>query len=299
VPPRHYTSYLRQDHWLGLLPAKWGRIAARFLHNLRQDYLGLIAAGVAFYFLLAAFPALAALISIYGLFADPATVARQLNLLAGFLPPEALKILSEQATKLADASIGALNLSLIGGIVLTIYSATKGVGALIKGLNIAYNLPEKRNMATRLLIAYALTFVLMVYLLFSLTAIAGLPAVLQFIHLPANVADIILMARWPILFTMALVGLQILYNFGPSHDPHRGWRWASAGATVATILWIILSSLFSLFVSNLGKYNETYGSLGAVIVLLLWFWLSALMILLGAEVNASLQDDSETELPDT
>lgn len=258
----------------------------RLYQNMNEDYIGLLAAGVAFYFFLAAFPAIAALISLYGLFSDPAFVPDQLNNLHGFLPSESLKILDDQARSISDSSETALGLGFIVGIVLAIYSATKGVAALIQGLNIAYNVRERRNILMLNYTAFSLTFGMMIYLLFSLTLIALMPAFFHFIHLPDDVTTPLMLIRWPLLLLSAVIGLQIIYHYGPCKAKPK-WQWFSWGGLIATLFWVGGSSLFSLFVSNFGHYNETYGSLGAVAVLLLWFWLNALTILFGAEVNAA------------
>lgn len=258
------------------------------LYTRAQDNLiGLVAAGVAFYFFMGAFPALAALISLYGLFSDPVFITDQLEGFGRFLPPESFSIIVGQAKAIAGTSEAALSLGLIFGIVLTIYSATKGVKAMIKGFNIAYGQKETRNMVTMNMTSFFLTFVLMVYFLLSLILVAFMPAFFQLIHLPDLIMESALSLRWPVLFCLAVMGLEILYYFGPNL-PSRQWRWMSWGSFIATILWLTCSSFFSLFVSNFGNYNETYGSLGAVAVLLLWFWLSAMMILLGAEINAAI-----------
>lgn len=253
----------------------------------QENYIGLVAAGVAFYFFMGAFPALAALISLYGLFSDPQFITQQLEGFANFLPPDSFNILVGQARAIAGSSGAALSIGLVFGIVLTIYSATKGVNALIKGFNIAYDKKETRNIVTLNATAFFLTFVLMVYFLLSLVLVALMPAFFQFIHLPDLVMASALSLRWPVLFCLAVIGLEILYYFGPNFKRPE-WQWMSWGSFIATILWLGCSSFFSLFVSNFGNYNETYGSLGAVAVLLLWFWLSAMMILFGAEINAAI-----------
>ena len=258
----------------------------RLYGSAQENYIGLIAAGVAFYFFMGAFPALAAIISLYGLFSDPKFITDQLEGFARFLPPESFEILVGQARAIAGSSGAALSLGLLFGIVLTIYSATKGVKALIKGFNIAYRKKENRNIVSLNSTAFCLTFVLMAYFLLSLTLVAFMPAFFQIIRIPDMIMNWALWLRWPVLFLMAVVGLQILYYYGPCFR-HPKWHWLSWGSFIATILWLGCSSFFSLFVSNFGHYNETYGSLGAVAVLLLWFWLSALMILFGAEINAN------------
>ncbi|MFA5592537.1 MAG: YihY/virulence factor BrkB family protein [Micavibrio sp.] len=271
----------------------------RLYQNIEDDYIGLLAAGVAFYCFMAAFPALAAMISLYGLFSDPNFITQQLSNLENFLPPESLKILSDQARSIAATSQTALGLGFIVGILLALYTTTKGIHALIKGLNIAYNVRETRNIVVLNSTAFLLTFGMMLYLLFSLSLIAFLPAFFNIIHLPDYITAPLLTLRWPLLMLSAMLGIQIVYYIAPAHKQPQ-WRWMSWGAVIATLFWLGGSSLFSLFVSNFGRYNETYGSLGAVAVLLLWFWLNALTILFGAEVNASFRqrDNSRKTLDD-
>ncbi len=275
-----------------LMDSRAAQYFLRLFQNLSEDYIGLLAAGVAFYFFLAAFPAIASVISIYGIFSDPKFVTAQIEELARFIPPESFKILHDQAQEIASADPAALGLGVLVGIGLTLFSTAKGVGALIRGLNIAYNTRERRNILVFNSVSFLLTFVMLGYVLFALSLIAFLPAFFALIHMPQSITDIYLFLRWPLLMLSAMIGLQMIYFYAPCHTK-REWKWFSWGALVATLFWVGGSSLFSLFVTNFGKYNETYGSLGAVAVLLLWFWLSALTILLGAEINASFRPKPE------
>lgn len=272
----------------------WVLGALHFRNDIKKDYIGLVAAGCAFYFLLAAFPAMAAAVSLYGLFSDPHLITDQLNLMARFLPQDALAIVTGHAYALAESNNSTLSVSLIISLVFTIYAATRGVQSLIKGFNIAYGCKERRGIARLTLLSYGLTVLMLAYFLVSLTLIAGLPAAVQIFPFPPTIADLIRWLRWPLLFASALVGLEILYTLGPcfAKDRRRRSR-ISAGAVAATLLWIGGSSLFSYFVSNFTSFNQTYGSLGAVVVLMLWFWVSALTILIGAEINGALEKVSE------
>lgn len=278
-------------HISSIMKKPWVQYLLRLYRNIEEDYIGLLAAGVAFYFFLAAFPAIAALISLYGLFSDPVFITTQIDELSPFLPQESLKILSDQAQSITSSNEAALGFGFAVGVLLTIYSTTKGVKALIKGLNIAYNVRERRNILVQNYTAFVLTFVMLAYMLFALSLIALMPAFFKFIHLPEVLSEAMLALRWPLLLFSAMIGLQIVYHYAP-HRPGIKWRWFSWGAFIATLFWLGGSSLFSLFVSNFGQYNETYGSLGAVAVLLLWFWLNALTILFGAEINASFEPES-------
>lgn len=283
--------------WQKLCKNEFVQFMVRLYNNIQDDYIGLLAAGISFYFFMGAFPAIAAAISLYGLYSDPKFITGQINNLEGFLPPESLKILADQAESIASSNNAALSAGLFIGIFLTIYSAMKGVRALIQGLNIAFNVRETRNIIRLNAASFTLTFVMLSYFLFAFSLIALMPAVFHFLHIPSYISDPFLASRWPLLSVTAILGLQILYYHAPAHT-HPRWRWFSWGSVLATVLWLGGSSLFSLFVSNFGNYNETYGSLGAVAVLLLWFWLSALIVLFGAEVNCTHsqhQDAKELE----
>lgn len=267
---------------------KWLQFTLKLKCNLEEDYVGLIAAGIAFYFLLASFPALTAAISLYGIFSDPHFITEQLNAIAPFLPRDAYQIIAAQAGNIVSASEKTLGISLFISILFSLYSATKGVAATMQGFNIAYNEKEKRGYFYFELTAFFLTLNSMAYFLISLTLIAGIPTLVNIVRLPESLEQIILWVRWPSLFFTALIGLQILYFFGPSHT-HPRWQWVSWGSLTATIFWLVASGLLSFFVSHFGKFNEIYGSISAIILLLLWFWVSAAMILLGAEINALIE----------
>lgn len=265
---------------------------ARLWNGISQDDLNLMAAGIAFYFLMAVFPALAAAISLFGIFSDPSIIGEHIELLEEFLPHDVVSIFSNQVNDLTAASSRSLGFGFAISVMLAIFSSTKGVSALIQGLNIVYKEREKRNFLTRTLTGYTLTFVLLVYMMTALGLIAVLPAAVTLVPMLDEYVDILLSLRWPILFFTALVGLETVYLFGPSHSKPR-WHWISWGSLLATTLWLVMSSLFSTFITHFGKYNETYGSISAIIILLLWFWLSALTILLGAEINESFQEPKE------
>ncbi len=285
-------------HWLTVARMSSGELAAMTLPNwlltalhvrneVRQDYIGLIAAGVGFYFLLAAFPALAAAVSLFGLVSEPYMMAEELQMMRSFLPREVLDMVVSQIMKLAASNEKTLSLNLLISVLFTLYSATRGTSALIKGFNIAYNTTEERGMFRLTFLSYGLTVLMLCYFLLSLLLVAGLPVAVQVLPLPPEVSHLVQWLRWPLLFGAALVGLEVLYTFGPCRRRKR--YGISAGAMAATAMWVAGSAMFSLFVSNFSNYNETYGSLGAVVVLMLWFWVSALTILIGAEINGTLE----------
>lgn len=259
--------------------------------NLTKDYLTLVAAGIGFYFLLATFPAIAAIVSVYGLFSDPAEIAQYFQHLSGFVPDHILDVMSKQAQTITVQTNHALSVKLMASILLTIYSSSKGMKALVRGINLAYDQEDRRRMISLNLMSLALTFLMLIYFIISLTVIAGMPVVFQLVELPDYINDKLMGLRWPILFVLAIIGLEILYYLAPARNKaKRAWHWVSWGSLIAACVWLVASGSFSYVVANFYDFNEVYGSLGVGIALLFWFWLSALSILIGAEINATLEN---------
>lgn len=272
------------------IPARgWGQIVRRVLFTqLSKDHVGLIAAGVAFYGLLALFPAITALVGLAGLLMEPAQVASQIDTLSSALPPQAAEIVRSQATEVAGTQEGSLTLVALFGFAIAIYSASKGVGSLIEGLNVAYDERETRGFIHLTLLRLALTLVLIVGLVIGLGAAVGLPAILAIVNLGAFTEAMIGAARWAVLLLLASVGIGVLYRFAPDRRAAR-WRWLTPGSVLACLLWLFATLAFALYVENFGSYNESFGTLAGAIVLLMWLWLSAYILLLGAEINAEAE----------
>lgn len=270
-------------------PARgWRDILLRVKDETSKDNISMIAAGVAFYLMLAIFPMLAATVSIYGLVADPADVQRNFEAVAGVIPEEARSIMVDQLTAVTSASGGQLGFGVVLSIALTLWSASRGVIAMITALNIAYDEVEKRSFIKLNAIALALTLALIVFMIVTLAVVVGLPVVIGYLNLGETVEWTIRLARWPILAVAIILALAVLYRYAPDRDAPR-WRWVSWGAVVATAIWLLGSVAFSVYVSNFADYNKTYGAMGAVIILLLWFNLSSYAVLLGAELNAEME----------
>jgi membrane protein len=281
------------DHPSEIPKPGWRDVLLRTWNEIGNDHVSLIAAGVAFYGLLAIFPAIAALISLWGLALDPQQIEQQIESVSGFLPQDAAAIIKEQARAVASGA-GGVSLAAIGGILFALYSASKGMKALIEGLNIIYDEEEKRGFIKLNLIALGLTLAAIVAMIVALGLIVVVPIVLEFLGLGSGVDTLVSLLRWPVLFGGALVVLAALYRYAPSRAEPR-WRWVSWGAGIATLIWIIGSIAFSIYVRNFGSYNETYGSIGAVIILLMWFWLSAFVVLFGAELNSEMEHQTERD----
>ena len=270
------------------IPAKgWWDIGKRVLQEFGNDRVLLVAAGVTFYAILALFPAIGAMVSIYGLIADPGTINDQLASLQGILPSGALDIVGEQVKRIAAKGGGTLGFTAAFGILLSIWSANGGMKAIFDALNIVYDEKEKRNFIWLNMRSLSFTAGALLFVVLALVGIVVVPAALAFLNL-GSMEWVIALARWPILLLVVLGSLALLYRYGPSRDTAQ-WRWVTSGSAVAGFLWIVVSALFSWYVSSFGKYNETYGSLGAVIGFMTWIWISTTIVLLGAELNAEME----------
>ena len=271
------------------IPARgWKDILWRLKDQIRKDRLSIVAAGVAFYSLLAIFPALIALVAIYGLAFEPTEVEEQVAALGGVLPEQAAGILMNQLHELTSTSGAALGVGAIGGLLLALWSASTGMRALMAALNVAYKEDEKRGFFHLYGTALLLTLGALVGTLTAMGLLPALPVALQFLGLEDAMKRYVGIAAWPILVLTMMIGLAIVYRYGPSRREPK-WRWVSWGAVVATVLWITGSLLFSAYVSKFGRYNEIYGSIGAIIILLMWFLLSAYAVLIGAELNSEME----------
>jgi membrane protein len=272
----------------------WRDILWRTKAEITDDHVSMIAASIAFYALLAIFPAIAAMISIWGLLFDPQQIAQQIESVTGALPEGAAGIINGQVEAVAAGAGAGVSIAAIVGILFALYSASKGVQAMIEGLNIIYDEEEKRGFIKLNLVTLILTLGMIAIMIVALGAIAVLPALLGNLGLPDIFRNVLDYARWPVLVLVALIGLAILYRYAPSRK-EAGWRWVSPGALIATVLWVIASIAFSIYVSNFASYNETYGSLGAVVILLMWFWVSAFVVLVGAEINCEIERQTERD----
>jgi membrane protein len=271
------------------IPARgWKDIFWRTYTQIGDDRLLAVAAGAVFYMLLALFPAITALVSLYGLLADPATINDNLSLLQGVVPQGGIAIVKEQVTRLTQTSNGALGLGFFFGLALALWSANAGMKAIIDALNVVYDEREKRGFVKLTLVALAFTLGGLVFIMLALGAIVIFPLVLAWVGLQSRSAELVAILRWPALFVIVVLALGVLYRYGPSRTPPR-WQWLSVGSVFAALAWLAISILFSWYLANFGHYDATYGSLGAAIGLMMWLWLSVIVILIGAELNAEIE----------
>jgi membrane protein len=271
------------------IPAKgWLQIVRRSWAENTADNMPIIAGGVAFFGFLAVFPALIATISIYGLVASPEDAANQVEQFSSNLPNSARDLISTQLKNITSNSGGALTVGLIISILAALWSASGGVGNLVKAVNIAYDEVETRNFLKLRALSLALTLGAIVFVLLTFGLVAVVPGVLD--ALPLGVFGTILaqVIRWVLLLAVMAGSLAVLYRVAPDRDAPR-FRWVSLGSVVVTVLWAVVSLLFSFYVNNFGSYNKTYGAIAGVIVLMLWLYLTCYLILLGAEINAETE----------
>jgi membrane protein len=255
----------------------WGEVS--------DQNLFLIAGGVTYALLLALFPALAALVSLYGLAFDASQIEQQVGALSGVLPAQTQELLTQQLHQLVAASGGALGIGAVFGLVLALWSASRGMSGIITAVNIAYEEKERRGFFKLNMIALGFTLGAMAGGGVVIALVAVLPVALQVLPLGPAAKWVLFLVEWPVLIVLMMLGLAVLYRYAPDRDKPQ-WRWVSPGAVAAAILWVVASIGFTVYVANFSSYDKTYGSLGGVVVLLTWLYLSALVVLFGAVINA-------------
>jgi membrane protein len=271
------------------IPARgWNDILLRVYRNVSEHRAAFLSAGITYYSLLAIFPALAALVAIYGLLFDPATITAHLEKLSGLLPGGAIDIARDQLTRVASKGGQTLGLTSLIGLAVSLWSANAAMKSLFNTLNIIYGEKEKRGFIKLNLISLSFTLAGIVFVLLVLGAVVVSPIALKYIGL-SDAADLLVrIGRWPALFIMLTLALAFIYRYGPSRETPR-WRWITWGSAFASVMWLAASALFSWYAANFGKFNETYGSLGAVVGFMTWLWISAIVILIGAEIDAEME----------
>ncbi len=269
----------------------WKDILLRAYANISKHRIMALAAGMTYYSLLAIFPAIAALVAVYGLFSDPLTIARHVDQLGGFLPGGAIDVAREQLTRVASKGSQTLGLTFLIGLGVSLWSANAAMKSLFDTLNIVYDEEEERGFVELNAMSLCFTIGGVIFVLAALGSIVIVPVILNYVGL-SDVGDILLrLGRWPAMYLILTLVLAVIYRYGPNHEAPR-WQWISWGSTIAALLWLGASALFSWYAANFGDFNETYGSLGAVIGFMTWLWISAIVILLGAEIDAAMENQT-------
>jgi membrane protein len=271
----------------------WTEIARLLYSAIGQHRVVSIAAGVTFFALLAIFPAIAALVSIYGIFSDPASIRAHLTELSSFLPGGAIEIIGDQLGRVASGGMSRLGATFLFTLALSLWSANAGMKALFDALNIVYDAPERRGLIKLNAISLAFTVGALLILLIAIATIVVLPVALNYAGLGTTGSEtagatLVNLARWPAMYAIVVLALGLIYRFGPDRDRVQ-WHWITWGSAIAAFVWIAASILFSWYAANFGSYNKTYGSLGAAVGFMTWIWISCMVILGGAEIDAVLE----------
>lgn len=260
--------------------------AKRLWTQVSEDHVGLIAAGVAFYALLALFPAITAMMSIAGLMVQPGEIVDQLQEFSDIVPEQVMTIIIGQASEIAGSRSGGLGLAAVAGVGFAVWSASRGMASLIEGMNVAYGEKETRGFIKLKAVTLVLTLLVVFGMIFGMMATMAVPIVLSFVELGGYGNLVSFAIVWAVLLVFTFGGLSLIYRFGPDHSDARSYNWMTPGAPVACLFWVLASGGFAFYVGNFGSYNESFGALSGVIVMLLWLWISAFVVLLGAELNS-------------
>ena len=271
-------------------PKGWVQVVKRGWKEATADQVPLLSAGVAFYAFLALFPALIAIVSLYGIFADPTTIAAQIESLGQTLPEAARQLIVDQVNQLA-ARRRALTIGAFIGIFIALFSASGGMQNLVSAVNTAYDEEEKRNFVKKRLRALLWTFGAIIFMVIMLAIVAVLPPVLEQLFGSGAIRWVIQIVGYLLLFLIVTFALAILYRYAPDRDAPK-MKWVSIGALVATLIWLLASIGFSIYTTTFGNYAKTYGTFAGIVILLLWLWLTCYAILLGAEINAETEQQT-------
>jgi len=273
----------------------WKDVLVRVAGQIKQDGVPLLAAGVAFFALLAIVPSLVALVSVYGLVADPADIERNIDDVLRAAPSEVRDLLSSQLSAIVESEPSGLRLGAVVGLVAALWSASTGVKHLIGAVNLAYDETEGRGFLALRGLALALTAGGILLLVVTVGGLVVLPNALDDDADAAGAGRLaLLVARWPLFALVALGVLAVIYRWAPDRKSPR-WQWVSPGAAAAAVVWIVASVAFSLYTANFSTYNDTYGALGAIVVVMLWLFITAYVIIAGAELNAELERQTASD----
>ena len=280
------------------IPARgWRDVLMRTWKESEDDNVGLIAAGVAFYSFVAFVPLLASIMLIYGLVADPLTVARHIQRLFEILPGEAAGLIGEQLRGMTEGDPAPKGFALLLALLLALYGSMKGASAVIIALNVANEVHETRSFLRTNAIALLITLGAIVAVMVAIAATAALGFVDRLLPTSAPILHTALkLLFWIVAALVTSALLATVYRYAPNR-PNAQWRWLSPGSLAATLLVLAATLGFGFYVANFGNYNATYGSLGAVVVFLTWLYLSAYIVLMGAELNTELEKQARSDAP--
>lgn len=280
---------------LGLRDVLW-----RVYSEVLADRVTLIAAGTTYYIVLAIFPGMGVLVSIYGLLTDPSDLAKQMIFLRDVLPPGAFELLLPQLEALAHKGRSELSLAFAASSIIAFWSATSGVKALFDAMNVAYGEVEKRSLIRVNLLAFGFTISAIMATVLLIAVVGVVPTILKALYLDQWTEILAMLARWPVVLLITGIATIVIYRYGPSREKAK-FQWLTWGAAFSTIAWALTTTGFSVYLLNFANYNATYGTLGALVAFMIWIWLSIVILIVGAELNAELEHqtrcDSTTGAP--
>jgi membrane protein len=266
----------------------WKDILVSVYRDIDKNHIVAMAAGVTFYSILALFPAMAALVAVYGLFADPAAIGSHLDTLSGVMPGGGVQIVGDELKRLTAQPRGTLGVTFAVGLVTALWSANSGIKGLFDALNLVYEVPEKRSFIRLNTVSLAFTAATIGFVMIALAVMVVAPIAFGYLGITAFAEELFRWLRWPGLLVAIMFWLAVLYRFGASRT-NVVWRWVTWGSFIAAILWLIASGLFTWYTTNFGSYDKTYGSLGAVIGFMIWMWISTIVVLLGAAIDGEME----------
>jgi membrane protein len=267
-------------------PVRWTRVGWRVFMAIFEHRILATSGGVAFFALMAIFPALATIVSLYSLFADPSAIPERLALLAGVVPASVIDLLKQEIVHLAQSKVGALSTAFVVGFLVSMWSANSGVAALFDAMNVVHGEREERSLMRFYVTTFAVTIGVIVFGLATLVGV--LPITFRWLGLGESAETLADILRWPGVLLLAMIGLSAIYRIGPSRSEAR-WRWVTWGSGLSAILLVCASMVFAWYVAAFDSYERIYGSLGAVVAFMTWLWLSVVIVLLGAEVDAAVE----------
>jgi membrane protein len=264
------------------------QVGPQLPERLRLHNLSLVSAGVAFYAFLAFVPTLIIVVAVYGLVADVKDVPRQVHNFAGALPHEVETFIQSQVTRIARADTTGLSITLFVAILIALWSASGGMAALVAGISVARDQLTELTFVKKRIKGLMLTLGAVVVLSAMLFLITAVPALLRDLGVGHDGRVVVNILRWPALAVVMIIGLGVLYRISVDRPPRVRFGIVTPGTVVATLVWLAASAGFAFYTANFSRYSKTYGSLASIIVVLLWLYLSAFAVLIGAEVDGSL-----------
>lgn len=249
-------------------------------------------ASVGFFGFLSIFPVMAVFVLLYGLAFSPAEMQEQISLLSQFIPDTVYEVLNSRLSELVSTTTSALTFSLLISSLLALYAGSKGIKSLIILINLAFHITQERSFVQSTIRAVGLTFAAVVVLIIAVSSIAVIPLGAAYFPFPQIAKTIALWSRWPILTGIIFLSFLGLYRLAPNRDAV-ALKKLMPGAALATVLWIILSILFSIYVQNFNNYSAEFGALSAAVVIMLWLYYSAFIVALGAIFNSETIDNAK------